>query len=102
MRMMTERLEKTVEEWNLVADEQQGFRSDRSCYSAITTLKMILNRQKARGEEIQVAYLDISKAYDTVNHKQLWEICQKKGIEGEWLNNLKALYKHNELWGITN
>jgi len=46
--------------------------------------------------------LDISKAYDSVNHKALWSICEQLGVKGTWLENVKALYSDNTLQSITN
>ena len=69
MRIMTERVEKLVEIEGIVSDEQQGFRKDRSCYAAIMALKMKKARSLREKKSLHVAYLDISKAYDTVNHE---------------------------------
>ncbi|MCP4114889.1 MAG: reverse transcriptase family protein, partial [Desulfobacteraceae bacterium] len=98
-RIMTERVEKVVEKYGMVADEQQGFRSDRSCLSASMALKILMARRMKKGQEkpFHVAYLDISKAYDTVDHEKLWEILGGMGIRGNWLENMKKLYKDNVL-----
>ena len=93
MRVMTERLDTVVEQYQLISDEQHGFRRDRSCFSAIMALKYIMAKHKAKGKALHVAYLDISKAYDTVNHKQLWHVCKENGITGTWLENLQSLYE---------
>ena len=57
MRVMTERLDEVVEQYNLVSDEQHGFRRDRSCHSAIMTLKYIMSKQRAKKKPQHVAYL---------------------------------------------
>ena len=69
MRILTERVEAVVETNKLVSDEQQGGRKDRSCYSTILALKLKIARNKRGGKHMHIAYLDISKAYDTVNHE---------------------------------
>ncbi len=101
-RIMTERVEKVVEKYGMVADEQQGFRSDRSCLSASMALKILMARRMQKGQEkpFHVAYLDISKAYDTIDHEKLWEILKGMGIKGSWLENLKKLYKDNVIKSI--
>ncbi len=81
MRIMTERLEKKVELENIVSDEQQGFRKDRSCYGAVMALKLKMARCLRDKKPMHVAYLDISKAYDSVNHEQLWNM---QGVGIEW------------------
>ena len=77
-RIMTERLEQVLEKYGVLTDLQNGFRSDRSCMAAIMALNIIMARRsksnKVNGETIPgrpfyVAYIDISKAYDTGSHE---------------------------------
>ncbi len=97
---MTERLEKVVEKLGLIADEQQGFRSDRSCLSAAMTLNILMAKRMKQEKPFHIAYLDISKAYDTVDHEKLWEILEGMDIKGKWIENLKELYKENYMRAI--
>ena len=58
-----------MEMFGKIADEQQGFRADRSCLISGNGTGHINGQGKGRMEEgkpFHVAYLDISKAYDTV------------------------------------
>jgi hypothetical protein len=99
---MTERLEEVIERYGLITEVQNGFRSDRSCMAAITTLNMLMARRtKEEKAPFYVAYIDISKAFDTVDHGRMWEILEKTGITGTWLQNLKELYRKNVLSSIT-
>ena len=43
----------------------------------------------------------ISKAYDTINHDQMCNLCQEYGIEGRWLDNLKQMYESATLTALT-
>ena len=58
-------------------------------------------KHRAKGKALHIAYLDISKAYDTVNHKQLWHVCQSYGIMGKWLENLQRLYEGTRIRSLT-
>ena len=71
--------------------------------AAIMTLSILMARrlEKEAEKPFYVAYIDISKAFDTVNHEKLWEILNKSGIEGKWVENLKELYKDNQLRSFT-
>ena len=60
-----------------------------------------MSSHKAKKKPLHVAYQDISKAYDTINHDQLWNICQENGIEGRWLDNLKQMYESAILTALT-
>ena len=65
------------------------------------TLKYIMASHKAKNKPLHVAYLDISKAYDTVNHEQMWNICEQYGIQEQWLDNLKSMYQGATLTALT-
>ena len=45
--------------------------------------------------------MDISKAYDTVDHGKLWQVLASLGIKGTWLENMKELYNNNIIKSIT-
>ena len=101
MRIMTDRLERVIEEDGIVASEQMGFRTDRSCQGATIILQVMIDRANRNNTPFWWAGLDISKAYDTVNHEALWKILEKKGIGGLWLNTLKSIYEENKIRSIT-
>jgi len=92
MRVLANRLDELVETTGIVSDEQQGFRTDRSCAAAIIMMKTIIARRMSQKSPFYMACLDISKAYDTVDYQRLWQICESMGITGRWLDNVKELY----------
>ena len=100
-RIMTERLEEVIETYGILTEVQNGFRSDRSCMSAIMVLNIMMARRLRQEKPFHVAYIDISKAYDTVSHEKLWEILRRSGISGKWLENLMELYRSNHLRSLT-
>jgi len=100
MRILTNRLEELVESTGIVSDEQQGFRTDRSCAAAIIMLKTIIARRMSQKRPLYMACLDISKAYDTVDHQRLWQVCELMGISGRWLDNVKELYSDTYIRAI--
>ena len=42
-----------------------------------------------------MCFIDITKAYDSVNRELLWKICRSYGISDKLVNLLKMLYKHS-------
>ena len=55
-------------------------------------LDTILWKARAAQKKVHLAFLDISKAYDSVNRELLWRKLSSLGIGGEYLNTLKSLY----------
>ena len=91
--------EKVIEHLNdnnLLAEEQHGFREGRSCLSnLLTTLEdwtSILDNRDC----VDVAYLDFSKAFDLVSHKHLLLKLQKHGINGQIGNWIKAFLENRK------
>jgi len=61
-------------------DLQFGFKSDVGCTNAIFTMRSTIDYFRNRGSTVFAASLDISKAFDTVNHYQLFVALSKTGI----------------------
>ena len=72
--ILNERLTTMVEEYNVVVEEQGGFRKGRGCRDQIV-LWMLLGQTKLATQEggFLAAFIDFSKAYDRVCRKKLWE-----------------------------
>ena len=93
-----ERLVTVVEEYNLVVEEQGGFRKGRGCRDQIVSL-MLLGQTKLATQEggFLAAFIDFSKAYDRVCRKKLWECLRGYGVSGKFLVMLQALYLENSV-----
>ena len=76
--------------YNHVGKQQHGFLTGKSCtINLIETLERI-GRLLDRGSQTDVIYLDISKAYDKVNHAQLLSKLHISGFGGklyEWFQS---------------
>ncbi len=82
--ILKERLATVVEEYNLVVEEQGGFRKGRGCRDQIVSL-MLLGQTKLTTQEggFLAAFIDFSKAYDRVCRKKLWECLRGYGVSGK-------------------
>ena len=97
-RLMYNRLVTFIEKHQLINDLQFGFRKDRSAYMALIEAVDIVTNALDRGETVVGVSLDLSKAFDTVNHMILIEKCDKYGIRGvakEWLISYLNGRKHH-------
>jgi len=53
-------------------DRQFGFRTGHGCNNAISVLRNLIEYFNERGSNVYIASLDASKAFDRVNHFQLY------------------------------
>ena len=57
---------------------QAGFRKGRGTRDQITNILWII--EKAREFQKNICFIDYTKAFDSVDHNQLWKILQEMGI----------------------
>ncbi|KAM7293781.1 uncharacterized protein ISCGN_023364 [Ixodes scapularis] len=51
------------------------------------------DRAEIERRPLYLCFLDISRAYDSGDHEKLWRQLAKRGLGGEWINQLKQIYK---------
>ena len=72
-------------------DVQSGFRKGRGTRDQITDIRWII--EKARGFQKNIyCFIDYAKAFDCVNHNNLWKILKEMGIPDHLTCLLRNLY----------
>ncbi len=74
-------------------DEQAGFRANRSTIDQIFTLKMIMEKSRDYNKPLYICFIDLQKAYDSVNRELLWQICKHYGLTDKIVRMLQLLHK---------
>ena len=75
---------------NILFSSQYGFRTKRSCEQAIMEVVGYALQAKNKREECACLYLDLSKAFDTLDHSILLKKLNNYGIRGTanmWFEN---------------
>ena len=88
------RLSKWLEINDILVDEQNGFRSNRSCLEHIYTLYTVINKRKLNKLSTYACFVDAKKAFDTVNRDCLWFKLAALGISGKILKAIQSLYSN--------
>ncbi|MCP4744834.1 MAG: reverse transcriptase family protein, partial [Desulfobacteraceae bacterium] len=88
--ILVDRLNKHLEKHGL--KEQAGFMKARGCADATSTLKITLQNLQAANQDTYVLFVDIVKAFDSVNREMLWKILKKYGIPDETIIVIKKMY----------
>ena len=86
------RISNWIEQNNIVADEQNGFRRNRSYLEHIYALYSVINKRKQQKQSTYVCFVDAKKAFDTVQRDCLWYKLISAGIKGKILKAVQSLY----------
>ena len=74
-----------LDENDIIKDTQHGFRKNRSCLTNLLDFFEVATESFDKGTQLDVSYLDFSKAFDRVPHKRLCLQMKCHGIGGSTL-----------------
>lgn len=94
--ILNDRISKWAETNNVLVDEQNGFRKNRSTVDQISSLTNIIDTRKKAKKSTFCAFIDFKKAYDFISRGILWnKLCNTNiGLNGKILSALKSLYRN--------
>ena len=92
LRVLYNRMYHATEQSNLLGEIQNGFRKSRRTSDNLLILDTVVRKASRAGSKINVALLDICKAYDRVDRDLLWFKLQAYGFPIEVVNKLKQVY----------
>jgi len=99
-RVMNNRMEKVVERVDLLTEMQMGFRRKRRAEENLFILDTIIGKRIRQRTDMNVALLDITKAYDRVDREILWKKLEADEWPPAWVAALKGMYE--DTYGIVN
>ena len=79
-----------LEKENAIYKSQYGFRSKHSCKQAVCELLSEIIKNNDKDQITMTVYLDLSKAFDTLDHKLLLNKMERYGIRGIALSWFKS------------
>ena len=68
----------------MLRETQCGFCKSRGCVDQIFTLKVLAEKARKFNTPLYLAFVNLKKAYDTVNRETLWEVLMKKYLQSAW------------------
>ena len=90
-RIIHSRLTTFIECSKLLKENQFGFRGNRNTIQAILTMvEEIKENFHVKDNVTKCTFLDLKKAFDTVDHNLLLQKCQRYGIRGKILEIVKS------------
>ena len=89
-RLVCDQLVKFLNYNNILVDNQHGFRAKRSCETQLLQCVNDWSLALDNKNNIDIIFLDISRAFDTVSHVKLMKKLDNIGIKGNMLNWFKS------------
>ena len=77
-------------------DIQAGFRKGRETRDYLVNILWIIQKATEFQKKIHLCFIDYAKAFDCVDHKNLWETLKEMGIPDHLTCFLRNLYAGQE------
>ena len=73
-------------------DVQTGFRRGRGTRNEIANIRWIIEKVRKFQKNIYFCFIDYARAFDCVDHNELWKILKEMGIPDHLIYLLRNLY----------
>ena len=77
---------------NVVSESQCGFRPNRGTTDMVFSLRQLQEKCIEQNLDLYHCFIDLSKAFDTVNREALWVVLGKCGCPPKFVNMVKSLH----------
>ena len=94
--VVSRHLRDHFDRYNILTDRNHGFRTGHSCETQLLTTTHDFFTALEKGKQVDIAVLDLSKAFDTVPHEKLLQKLSHYGIKGNihnWIRNFLTTRK---------
>ena len=94
------RIEAPLEQWQ--PEEQHGFRRNRRIEEHLLTANMVIDKTLLANTPLWIVSLDLSKAFDRVDWKSLWEALRLHGVSPHLIWLLQMTYANQKGQVVSN
>ena len=67
-----------------IGEKQCGFRQGRGCMAQVFAIRQVFEKYLANGEDVFWAFMDLEKAYDTIDRHGMWQMLRVYGVTDAW------------------
>ena len=76
-----------------IGEEQCGLRQGRGCMDLVFAVRQVCEKYLANMKDVFWAFMDLEKAYDTVDWHDMWQMLRVFGVRGKLLKAVQSFYK---------
>ncbi|KAM0057343.1 putative RNA-directed DNA polymerase [Helianthus debilis subsp. tardiflorus] len=96
MKLWERVIETRVRRETQVSVNQFGFMKGRSTTEAIHILRRLMEKYRAKKQDLHMVFIDLEKAYDTVPRQLIWDSLEGRGLPGKYIDIIKDTYDRTE------
>ncbi|MEE8289810.1 MAG: reverse transcriptase family protein, partial [Nitrosomonadaceae bacterium] len=90
-RILLDRLNEHISPY-VISESQCGFRPNRGTADMIFSVRQLQEKCIEQDLDLFHCFIDLSKAFDTVNREALWVVLRKCGCPDKFVNMIKSLH----------
>jgi len=88
--ILNERLKPLAE--RILPETQAGFRTNRGTTDMIFTVRQLQEKCREQNKPLYMAFIDLTKAFDTVDRELLWEVLARYGCPPKFIRLIRLLH----------
>ena len=89
-RVLIERVRVGIE--CAIGEKQCGFRQGRGCIDQVFAVRHVCEKYLAYGKDVFWAFMDLEKAYDTIDRHDTWQMLIVYGVVGKLFKAVQSFY----------
>ena len=75
-----------------IGEEQCGFRQGRPCMDQVFAVRQVCENYLANWKDVLWAFMDLEKAYDTIDRHGMWQMLRVYEVGGKLLKEVQVFY----------
>ena len=92
LKVVARRLSAYCEAKGLLPEEQCGFRPDRSTTDMMFVVRRLQEVRRKAGVSLHMCFIDLQKAYDTVDRTLLWQVLTRIGVPPQMIAVIRQFH----------
>ena len=93
LKVVVRRLSAYCEAKGLLPEEQCGFRPDRSTTDMMFVVRRLQEVGRKAGVSLHMCFMDLQKAYDTVDRTLLWQVLTRIGVPPQMIAVIRQFHE---------
>ena len=100
-RVLLNRLNDHVHSNCIIPESQCGFRAERGTMDMIFTVRQVQEECREQHQNLYMVFIDLTKAFDSVNRQGLWQVLRKIGCPEKFVNPFTKACKAGSSMEVT-